>query len=76
MSSIQKVFDNQDIMREIFSYYPKRCRSCHNVMERKFLDHNDPKVYNFYNLTWRKTENKFCRGYCNWCCKYVFNHPY
>ena len=75
MSSIQQVFDNEDLMKIILSFYPKRCGSCHGVMKRKFIP-LDPKVYNFYNPIWKITENKYCRGYCNWCCKYVFNHQY
>jgi hypothetical protein len=75
MSPAQKVFDNEDIVRMIFSFYPKRCGSCHNIMKRKFIP-LDPKVYNHYNSIWKETENKYCQGYCNWCCKYVFNHLY
>ena len=29
----------------------------------------------FYrDKNWTSTENKFCRGFCNWCCIYVFEH--
>ena len=32
MSSIQKVFSTDDLRKEILSYIPKRCKSCHNKL--------------------------------------------
>ena len=75
MLSIQEVFNNEDLMRHIFTFYPKRCGSCKSVMKIKFIPINSNK-YNYHNYVWRITENEFCRGYCNWCCVYNFNHPY
>ncbi len=73
MSAIQQVFDNRDLIRHIFTFYPKRCGSCRSVMNRKFVD---SRIHRYNDNIWRITENKFCRGYCNWCCIYNFNHSY
>ena len=73
MSAIQEVFDNRDLMRYIFTFYPKRCGSCHSIMLRKFVD---SRIHKYRDYDWRITENQYCRGYCNWCCVYNFNHPY
>lgn len=70
-NSVNKVFDNSDLKHIIFSYYPSRCKSCHSIMHRKFVDSS----FHFYkDDIWRATENEFCKGYCNWCCIYVFEH--
>lgn len=73
MSAIQEVFDNRDLMRYIFTFYPKRCGSCRSTMLRKFVD---SRIHKYRDYNWRITENQYCRGYCNWCCVYNFNHPY
>jgi len=72
MSSINKVFNNEDLMRHILTFYrSKRCGSCRSVMYRKFVDSS---IHKHQDCVWKQTENEFCRGYCNWCCIYVFNH--
>ena len=72
-TSAQKVFDCDDLKRSILDFYPKRCKSCYKTMNRKFVDSR----YHFYkDNVWCSTENEFCRGYCNWCCIYVFEHRY
>ena len=73
MSSTENVFNNTDLMRHIFTFYPKRCGSCHCAMYRKFVDST---IHKHRDQVWRMTENEYCRGYCNWCCIYNFNHPY
>uniref|UniRef100_A0A6C0C169 Uncharacterized protein n=1 Tax=viral metagenome TaxID=1070528 RepID=A0A6C0C169_9ZZZZ len=73
MSAVKRVFDNEYLMRHIFTFYPKRCGSCKVVMHRKFVD---SKIHKHRDQIWRSTENEYCRGYCNWCCVYNFNHPY
>ena len=66
-----KVFEIDDIKKIIFDYLPLRCRSCKTIMHRKYVDSN---IHRYYDINWRRTENKYCRNYCNWCCIYVFNH--
>ena len=73
MSAVKRVFDNEYLMRHIFTFYPKRCGSCKVVMHRKFVD---SKIHKHRDQIWRSTENEYCRGYCNLCCVYNFNHPY
>lgn len=73
MSASQQVFDNKDLIRHVLTFYPKRCGSCHTVMFRKFVD---SRIHKHRDHVWRATENEYCRGYCNWCCIYNFNHSY
>lgn len=73
MSIYQNVFGNDDLRRIIFNYFPKRCNSCHKIMNREFVN---SFIHRYNNKIWRDTENKYCRNYCNWCCIYVFNHQY
>lgn len=69
----EKVFNNEYLMRHILTFYPKRCGSCRSKMKRKFVDST---IHKYWDGEWTRTENKFCKGYCNWCCIYNFNHPY
>jgi len=73
MSAQQKVFDCDDLRKYILEFYPLRCKSCHKVMNRKFVDSH---LHFYRDKNWTSTENKFCRGFCNWCCIYVFEHSY
>ena len=73
MSSVQKVFGNDDLRRYILKFFPLRCKSCHYVMQRKIIPYYSSR-YNWHDHIWRHTENEFCRGFCNWCCIYNFNH--
>ena len=56
MSAIQQVFDNRDLIRHIFTFYPKRCGSCRSVMNRKFVD---SRIHRYNDNIWRITENEF-----------------
>lgn len=69
----REVFENDDLRRYIFKYVPLKCGSCRYVMKRKIIPHTSSR-YHYRDHTWRITENEFCRGYCNWCCIYNFNH--
>ena len=71
MSAIQKVFDNQDLKKIIFKFYSFRCKSCKTIMKNKYVNSN---IHKYWDENWKNTENKYCKGYCNWCCIYVFNH--
>lgn len=65
------VFDCDDIKRKIFHYLPLNCKSCKHKMNRKFVNSS---IHLYRDKQWCYTENEYCRGYCNWCCIYVFNH--
>lgn len=73
MKSSTKVFEIDDLRNKIFDYLPYRCKSCKSIMYRK---HVNSVIHLYRNKKWCKTENKYCLGYCNWCCIYVFNHSY
>ena len=73
LNSSTKVFDSDDIKQIIFGFLPLKCNSCKTYMNRTHVD-STRHLYN--NYKWRSTENEYCKGYCNWCCIYVFNHPY
>ena len=70
-SPSNKVFDNKDLTRKIFTYIPKRCKSCRTIMNPKYTNSS---IHQYWDKKWCKTANGFCKGYCNWCCIYVFNH--
>ncbi len=72
-NSAQKVFDCDDLKKYIFNFYPIKCKSCRKEMHRKFVNSH---YHHHRDSVWRETENEFCRGYCNWCCIYVFEHRY
>ena len=42
--SAQKVFECDDLRKEILSYIPKRCKSCHYTMNKKIGIHNLQKL--------------------------------
>lgn len=73
MLSVREVFENDDLRRYILTFLPLRCKCCHYVMKRKIIP-SDSFRYHWRNHVWRVTENEFCRGYCNWCCIYNFDH--
>jgi len=73
MTSQDEVFENEDLRRIIWSFLPKRCRSCHGKFTpEKFKSNCMFKKY--WCNKWRETENKYTPNYCNWCCYYVFEH--
>lgn len=73
MLKSSEVFGNDDLRRYIFKYIPLKCGCCRCIMKRKIIPHTSSR-YHYRDHTWRVTENEFCRGYCNWCCIYNFNH--
>lgn len=74
MSSIQKVFSSDDLRKEILSFIPKRCKSCHNKLLKKFSDLNSTKYKLYWSNDWKYSKNYYHKNYCNWCCYYVFEH--
>ena len=70
MNSINKVFDNADLKKEIFKFFiNKRCMSCHSIMNFT-KEHKDIKDYT--NLEWCKRSNKNDNKCCNCCYYYVW----
>jgi hypothetical protein len=63
---------NNDLKKEILSYLPKRCLSCHQKMKNKIVKHNI-KLYR--SDEWRCTKNRFMPDVCNWCYYYVYEYP-
>ena len=71
MLNSTKVFEIDDLRNKIFEFLPIRCKSCRSKMSK---DNVDSRIHLYNDQQWRCSENKYCRGYCNWCCIYVFNH--
>jgi len=68
--STQKVFECDDLRKEILSYIPKRCKSCHNTMNKKI----DSNILQYKNYSWRVAECNRMDNFCNWCYYYVFEY--
>ena len=73
MLNSTKVFEIDDLRNKIFDFLPVRCKSCKNIMEKEYVN---SVIHKYWDKKWCKTANKYCKGYCNWCCIYVFNHNY
>ena len=68
-----EVFQNEDLRRIIWSFLPKKCRSC----KSKFTPTKNKSkgmFKKYWCSKWRQTQNKYHPNYCNWCCYYVFEH--
>ena len=74
MSSVQTVFGNNDLRREILSFLPKRCGSCHTKLIIINNHETFPSYKKYWCSKWKQTENKYTKHFCNWCCYYVFEH--
>ena len=70
MNSSSKVFGSDDLRKEILSFFPKRCRSCHGKMNRKI----DTTILRHRDYSWRAAECNRMDHYCNWCYYYVFEY--
>ena len=74
-TAVNRVFGCDDLRRNILSYIPKRCKSCHQQMNTK-PPHFQATVYTggYLDYEWRRAECVFMKGYCNWCYYYVFEY--
>jgi hypothetical protein len=66
-----KVFECEDLRREILSYFPNRCFECKNILLNKLYSDNN-RYYKDY--AWKHTKNKKMPKVCNWCYYYVYEY--
>ena len=66
-----KVFECDDLRREILSYFPKRCFECKNILLNKLYSENN--LY-YKDYVWKRTKNKNMPKVCNWCYYYVYEY--
>ena len=66
-----KVFECEDLRREILSYFPKRCFECKNILLNNVYSDNN-RYYRDY--VWKRTKNKNMPTVCNWCYYYVYEY--
>ena len=64
------VFGCDELRKEILSYIPVRCESCHNKMDIK----TKFKHKYYWKEEYRRSRNVINKKYCNWCWHYVFEY--
>ena len=75
MDSVErKVFNCDDLRKEILSYIPTRCKSCHQKMNLNKIYKETAYLGGYRNYKWRRSECFKLKGYCNWCYYYVFEY--
>ncbi len=63
---------SNELKKEILSYLPNRCLSCHQKMRKETISHN---IKLYWSNEWRYTKNRYMPDVCNWCYYYVYEYP-